>query len=219
MYPSYPGLVCHCWGTCADVEIFRFRLRLETRRRSEIKDAHLLLIVKVIMGAQMDVNATLSPLLVTKGASLDLGSLPAGFWVNNGIHLEHVSCCFAWVFYPLCSLVQRQQSLLAVLLFFMTLYLTMIENCDHIHSVVTDSHTLFFSLFFFSLFALPPPPPQPQRTRVAMDPFSQLILAISVTSFLTFQWLFHKVSPWVSVRVSSGFLNLSDKQKVEWNSR
>ncbi|XP_075907307.1 uncharacterized protein LOC142904834 isoform X3 [Nelusetta ayraudi] len=52
-----------------------------------------------------------------------------------------------------------------------------------------------------------------------MDPFSQLILAISVTSFLTFQWLFHKVSPWVSVRVSPGFLNLSDKQKVEWNSR
>lgn len=77
--------------------------------------------------------------------------------------------------------------------------------------------TLYIFLFFFPLFALPPP--QPQRTRVAMDPFSQLILAISVTSFLTFQWLFHKVSPWVSVRVSSGFLNLSDKQKVEWNSR
>lgn len=81
--------------------------------------------------------------------------------------------------------------------------------------MVTDSYTLFFS-FFSPLFALPP---QPQRTRVAMDPFSQLILAISVTSFLTFQWLFHKVSPWVSVRISSGFLNLSDKQKVEWNSR
>lgn len=52
-----------------------------------------------------------------------------------------------------------------------------------------------------------------------MDPFSQLILTISVTSFLTFQWLFHKVSPWVSMRVSPGFLGLSDKQKVEWNSR
>lgn len=52
-----------------------------------------------------------------------------------------------------------------------------------------------------------------------MDPFSQLILTISVTSFLTFQWLFHKVSPWMSMRISRGFLGLSDKQKVEWNSR
>ncbi|XP_059182568.1 TLC domain-containing protein 4-B-like isoform X1 [Centropristis striata] len=52
-----------------------------------------------------------------------------------------------------------------------------------------------------------------------MDPFSQLILTISVTSFFTFQWLFHKVSPWMSIRISPGFLNLSDKQKVEWNSR
>ncbi|XP_076617317.1 TLC domain-containing protein 4-B-like [Chaetodon auriga] len=52
-----------------------------------------------------------------------------------------------------------------------------------------------------------------------MDPFSQLILTISVTSFLTFQWLFHKVSPWMSMRISPGFLSLSDKQKVEWNSR
>uniref|UniRef100_A0A3Q2XJL1 TLC domain containing 4a n=1 Tax=Hippocampus comes TaxID=109280 RepID=A0A3Q2XJL1_HIPCM len=52
-----------------------------------------------------------------------------------------------------------------------------------------------------------------------MDPFSQLILTISVTSFFTFQWLFHKVSPWLSARVSPGFLGLSDKQKVEWNSR
>lgn len=58
-----------------------------------------------------------------------------------------------------------------------------------------------------------------QRSWVAMDPFSQLILTISVTSFLTFQWLFHKVSPWVSTRISPGFLGLSDKQKVEWNSR
>uniref|UniRef100_A0A3Q3IX69 TLC domain-containing protein n=1 Tax=Monopterus albus TaxID=43700 RepID=A0A3Q3IX69_MONAL len=52
-----------------------------------------------------------------------------------------------------------------------------------------------------------------------MDPFSQLILTISVTSFFTFQCLFHKVSPWVSMHISSGFLGLSDKQKVEWNSR
>ncbi|XP_029699064.1 transmembrane protein 56-B isoform X2 [Takifugu rubripes] len=52
-----------------------------------------------------------------------------------------------------------------------------------------------------------------------MDPFSQLIFVISVTSFLIFQWLFHKGSPWVSKRISPGFLSLSDKQKVEWNSR
>lgn len=54
---------------------------------------------------------------------------------------------------------------------------------------------------------------------MAMDPFSQLIFTISVTSFLTFQWLFHRVSPWISIRISPGFLQLSDKQKVEWNSR
>lgn len=59
----------------------------------------------------------------------------------------------------------------------------------------------------------------PQQRRVAMDPFSQLIFVISVTSFLIFQWLFHKGSPWVSKRISPGFLSLSDKQKVEWNSR
>ncbi|KAI1891449.1 hypothetical protein AGOR_G00143930 [Albula goreensis] len=55
--------------------------------------------------------------------------------------------------------------------------------------------------------------------RAAMDPFSQLILAISVASFFTFQWLFHSVSPWVSTRVSDGFLRLSHKQRIEWNSR
>ncbi|MBN3296642.1 TLC domain-containing protein 4-B [Amia ocellicauda] len=52
-----------------------------------------------------------------------------------------------------------------------------------------------------------------------MDPFSQLILAISVTSFITFQLLFHYVSAWVSSRISPGFQKLSDKQKIEWNSR
>ncbi|XP_008305759.1 transmembrane protein 56-B isoform X2 [Cynoglossus semilaevis] len=54
---------------------------------------------------------------------------------------------------------------------------------------------------------------------MAMDPFSQVILIISVTSFFTFQWLFHKVSPWISRHISPGFAGLSDKQKVEWNSR
>ncbi|XP_016301475.1 transmembrane protein 56-B-like isoform X1 [Sinocyclocheilus anshuiensis] len=55
--------------------------------------------------------------------------------------------------------------------------------------------------------------------RVAMDPFSQLILLISVVSFCTFQWLFHSVSPWASSRISPGFLKLTHKQKIEWNSR
>lgn len=59
----------------------------------------------------------------------------------------------------------------------------------------------------------------PQQRQVAMDPFSQLIFTISVTSFVIFQWLFHKGSPWVSTHISPGFLSLSDKQKVEWNSR
>lgn len=59
----------------------------------------------------------------------------------------------------------------------------------------------------------------PQQRRVAMDPFSQLIFTISVASFVIFQWLFHKGSPWVSTHFSPGFLSLSDKQKVEWNSR
>ncbi|XP_067107702.1 TLC domain-containing protein 4-B [Osmerus mordax] len=52
-----------------------------------------------------------------------------------------------------------------------------------------------------------------------MEAFSLLILLISVSSFFTFQWLFHRVSPGISSRVSKGFLTLSDKQKVEWNSR
>ncbi|XP_062377804.1 TLC domain-containing protein 4-B [Sardina pilchardus] len=52
-----------------------------------------------------------------------------------------------------------------------------------------------------------------------MDAFSQIILLIAVVSFFTFQWLFHSVSPWVSSRVSPGFLRLTPKQKIEWNSR
>lgn len=68
------------------------------------------------------------------------------------------------------------------------------------------------SKYFFLLFLL-------QWGRVAMDPFSQLILLISVVSFCTFQWLFHSVSPWASSRISPGFLKLTHKQKIEWNSR
>ncbi|XP_023660403.2 TLC domain-containing protein 4-B isoform X1 [Paramormyrops kingsleyae] len=58
-----------------------------------------------------------------------------------------------------------------------------------------------------------------KRARAAMDPFSQLILAISTASFFTFQWLFHSVSPWMSPRITAGFLRLTPKQKIEWNSR
>ncbi|XP_035278579.1 TLC domain-containing protein 4-B-like [Anguilla anguilla] len=52
-----------------------------------------------------------------------------------------------------------------------------------------------------------------------MDPFNQLILTLMVLSFLAFQGLFHAVSPWASSHVSSGFRQLSRKQKIEWNSR
>ncbi|XP_062847498.1 TLC domain-containing protein 4-B isoform X1 [Trichomycterus rosablanca] len=52
-----------------------------------------------------------------------------------------------------------------------------------------------------------------------MDAFLQLILLIAVISFCFFQWLFHSVSPWVSCRISPGFLKLSYKQQIEWNSR
>lgn len=52
-----------------------------------------------------------------------------------------------------------------------------------------------------------------------MEFFNQLILAVSVASFITFQVLFHYLSSWVSTRVSPGFKKLSEKQKIEWNSR
>uniref|UniRef100_A0A8D0L5N2 TLC domain containing 4 n=1 Tax=Sphenodon punctatus TaxID=8508 RepID=A0A8D0L5N2_SPHPU len=37
--------------------------------------------------------------------------------------------------------------------------------------------------------------------------------------FVTFQLLFHVLSSWVSARVTSGFNNLNQKRKIEWNSR
>ncbi|KAJ8270324.1 hypothetical protein GJAV_G00113010 [Gymnothorax javanicus] len=52
-----------------------------------------------------------------------------------------------------------------------------------------------------------------------MDLFNQLILTLIVLSFLVFQGLFHAVSPWASSHVSSGFRQLTRKQKIEWNSR
>ncbi|KAL4635928.1 transmembrane protein 56-B-like isoform X1 [Arapaima gigas] len=54
---------------------------------------------------------------------------------------------------------------------------------------------------------------------VAMDAFGQLIVTISLASFLFFQWVFHSVSPSVSSCMTSGFMQLSCKQKIEWNSR
>ncbi|XP_018609286.1 transmembrane protein 56-B-like isoform X2 [Scleropages formosus] len=52
-----------------------------------------------------------------------------------------------------------------------------------------------------------------------MDTFSQLIFTVSMASVFFFQWLFHSVSPWVSSHITSGFMQLSHKQKIEWNSR
>ncbi|XP_069087583.1 TLC domain-containing protein 4 [Pleurodeles waltl] len=52
-----------------------------------------------------------------------------------------------------------------------------------------------------------------------MPTFSKLTIAISVTSFVVFQLLFHVVSTWISSRLTSGFKRLDSKQKIEWNSR
>ncbi|KAJ8409530.1 hypothetical protein AAFF_G00229310 [Aldrovandia affinis] len=52
-----------------------------------------------------------------------------------------------------------------------------------------------------------------------MDPISQLVFTVSLTSLLAFQGMFHGLSPWASSRISSGFWQLSRKQKIEWNSR
>lgn len=89
------------------------------------------------------------------------------------------------------------------------------------HFMNRTSGTITFSSLFFTrpiwcdyLFC-----PPLQFGRLAMDAFSQIILLIALVSFFTFQWLFHSVSPWISSRVSPGFLRLNPKQKIEWNSR
>ncbi|NXJ78598.1 TM56B protein, partial [Trogon melanurus] len=52
-----------------------------------------------------------------------------------------------------------------------------------------------------------------------MASFSNLTIGIAVASFTVFQLLFHVLSSWVSTRITPGFNNLSQKRKIEWNSR
>ncbi|XP_032922936.1 TLC domain-containing protein 4 [Catharus ustulatus] len=52
-----------------------------------------------------------------------------------------------------------------------------------------------------------------------MASFSNLTIGIAVASFTVFQLLFHFLSSWVSTRITPGFKNLSQKRKIEWNSR
>ncbi|XP_031662579.1 TLC domain-containing protein 4-B isoform X3 [Oncorhynchus kisutch] len=52
-----------------------------------------------------------------------------------------------------------------------------------------------------------------------MASFSPLVLSIAATSFVTFQCLFHFVSPCISARFCPGYRRLSPKHNVEWNSR
>ncbi|XP_072547359.1 TLC domain-containing protein 4-B [Salminus brasiliensis] len=52
-----------------------------------------------------------------------------------------------------------------------------------------------------------------------MEPLSLVVLLISLGSFLSSQWLFHRGSPWLSERLSPAFITLSSTQRTEWNSR
>ncbi|KAH0618405.1 hypothetical protein JD844_017560 [Phrynosoma platyrhinos] len=52
-----------------------------------------------------------------------------------------------------------------------------------------------------------------------MATFSKLNLAVIISSFAIFQFGFHSLSSWISARVTSGFNNLDEKKKIEWNSR
>ncbi|XP_064371954.1 TLC domain-containing protein 4 isoform X2 [Dromaius novaehollandiae] len=52
-----------------------------------------------------------------------------------------------------------------------------------------------------------------------MASFSNLTIGIAVASFAVFQVLFHVLSSWVSTRITPGFNSLSQKRKIEWNSR
>ncbi|XP_025893734.1 transmembrane protein 56 isoform X4 [Nothoprocta perdicaria] len=53
----------------------------------------------------------------------------------------------------------------------------------------------------------------------AMASFSNLTIGIAVASFAVFQVLFHVISSWVSTRITPAFNKLSQKRKIEWNSR
>uniref|UniRef100_A0A8D0DWR3 TLC domain containing 4 n=1 Tax=Salvator merianae TaxID=96440 RepID=A0A8D0DWR3_SALMN len=52
-----------------------------------------------------------------------------------------------------------------------------------------------------------------------MAAFNKLNMGIAVSSFAISQVLFHVLSSWISARVTSGFNNLDQKKKIEWNSR
>ncbi|XP_064284247.1 TLC domain-containing protein 4 [Passer domesticus] len=52
-----------------------------------------------------------------------------------------------------------------------------------------------------------------------MASFSNLTIGVALASFTVFQLLFHVVSSWVSAQITPGFNNLSQKRKIEWNSR
>ncbi|KAL7849247.1 hypothetical protein SRHO_G00208700 [Serrasalmus rhombeus] len=52
-----------------------------------------------------------------------------------------------------------------------------------------------------------------------MEPLSLVVLLVSVGSFLSSQWLFHRGSPWLSERLTPAFLTLNHTQRTEWNSR
>ncbi|KAI4900466.1 hypothetical protein NFI96_000782 [Prochilodus magdalenae] len=55
--------------------------------------------------------------------------------------------------------------------------------------------------------------------QLAMEPLSLVVLLVSVGSFLSSQWLFHRGSPWLSERFAPAFNTLSLTQRTEWNSR
>ncbi|XP_075792696.1 TLC domain-containing protein 4 isoform X4 [Pelodiscus sinensis] len=52
-----------------------------------------------------------------------------------------------------------------------------------------------------------------------MATVNKLIIGIAVASFTIFQLLFHVLSSWASTRITPAFNNLSQKRKIEWNSR
>ncbi|NXC20087.1 TM56B protein, partial [Corythaeola cristata] len=52
-----------------------------------------------------------------------------------------------------------------------------------------------------------------------MASFSNLTIGVAIASFTIFQLLFHVLSSWVSTRITPSFNDLSQKRKIEWNSR
>ncbi|XP_051983952.1 transmembrane protein 56-B-like [Xyrauchen texanus] len=58
-----------------------------------------------------------------------------------------------------------------------------------------------------------------ERGSVGMESFSLHVPVVVTGSFLGFQWLFYRGSPWVSQHLCKGFLKLSPTKRTEWNSR